>query len=36
MAKIESIMPEFVKYIPETLEDGVLYISIPYPIDICY
>lgn len=23
-------MPEFVKYIPETLEDGVLYISIPY------
>jgi hypothetical protein len=30
MTKIESIRSEFVEYIPDDLEDGVLYISIPY------
>ena len=28
--KIESIKPEFVEFIPEVLEPGVLYVSIPY------
>ena len=30
MTKIESIRSKFVKHIPDDLEDGVLYISIPY------
>jgi len=28
--KIESIRPVFVEFIPEVLEEGTLYISIPY------
>lgn len=28
--KLESIKPEFVEFIPEVLESGILYISIPY------
>jgi len=28
--KIESIKPEFVEFIPEVIEPGILYISIPY------
>jgi len=30
MSKRETIRHEFVEFIPEELEDGVLYISIPY------
>ncbi len=28
--KIRKIRPEFVEYIPDNLEDGIIYISIPY------
>lgn len=30
MLKLKTIEPEFVEFIPEKLEEGILYISIPY------
>lgn len=30
MSRLRSIRPEFVEFIPKELEEGVLYISIPY------
>jgi hypothetical protein len=30
MTRLTTIRPEFVEFIPKELEDGVLYISIPY------
>lgn len=30
MTKIQTITPEFVEFIPQTLEDGVLYVSMEY------
>ena len=30
MTKLNSIQFEFVKYIPEAMDDGVLYVSIPF------
>lgn len=30
MNPVASVQPEFVEFVPKELEDGVLYISIPY------
>jgi hypothetical protein len=30
MSRLSSIRPEFVEFVPKELEEGVLYISIPY------
>ncbi len=30
MTRLEALRPKFVEFIPKQLEDGVLYISIPY------
>lgn len=30
MTRLTSIRPEFVEFVPKQLEDGVLYVSIPY------
>jgi hypothetical protein len=30
MSRLSAIRPEFVEYVPKDLEEGVLYISIPY------
>jgi Family of unknown function (DUF6527) len=30
MSRLTSIRPEFVEFVPKELEEGVLYISIPY------
>jgi hypothetical protein len=30
MVKLRSLVPKFVEYVPEVLEDGVLYISVQY------
>jgi hypothetical protein len=30
MSRLSSIRPEFVEFVPKELEDGVLYVSIPY------
>ena len=30
MVKLKSLVPKFVEYVPEVLEDGVLYISVQY------
>lgn len=30
MAKLSSMQTEFVKYIPEAMDDGVIYVSIPF------
>jgi len=33
MSRVHAIVPEFVTSIPEQLEDGVLYISMPFATD---
>ena len=30
MTRLESIRPEFVEFVPKDLEEGILYISVPY------
>jgi hypothetical protein len=30
MGKLNKLQPEFVKYIPEILEDGILYVSLEF------
>lgn len=34
MSSLSTIHPEFVEFIPKDLEDGVLYVSIPYSTSV--
>jgi hypothetical protein len=34
MSRLTTIRPEFVEFIPKDLEDGVLYVSIPYSTSV--
>src|SRR5680860_635512 len=34
MSRLATIRPDFVEFVPKELEDGVLYISVPYSITV--